>query len=284
MSDPILRLGFTDTFKNCQLFFIDILSRRYDVILDNINPDYLIFGDTNFGYNHKSYDRTKVTKIFYTGENVRPNYNDCDHAITFDFVNSPKHYRLPLYALEMWAIVTENKFTEEYYYLMGLHKKFDWEKEYDSKTIEFTYVQSNPYCYERTSLVKDLLKMGVDIKCGGPHLNNIGQVIPRDRLLKMDFLKKGKINIAMENGAYPGYVTEKLIDAFYSNTLPYYWGSELIERDFNSNCFLKETELVVDKNTWCEKMSQPRFNYDIPNEYCQLDNFLNWFGECVYHA
>lgn len=294
---PELRIGFCDTFLNCELFFTDILSKRYIVIRDDMNPHYLIYGDTNFGQKHHLYDRKNVTKIFYTGENVRPNYADCDYAITFDHVNSLSHYRLPLYALEMWAIVHENKFTEDYNYLQGLHKKFDWEKEYDSKITNITYVQSNPYCATRTNLVKALISVGANIKCGGPHLNNMGEIIPRNRLSKMKFLREGKINIAMENGSYPGYVTEKILDAFYSCTLPFYWGSATIGRDFNPKCFKVDLDVnastttgvpailsALDKKKWCEKMSQPRFNYDIPNDYCQIDNFVNWFDKVVYHG
>ena len=295
--NPRLKLGFSSTFKNCELFFTDILSRRYDVIRDDVAPDYLIFGDSNFGNDHLKYDHKNVSKIFFTGENVRPNYFTYNHAITFDFENSPKHYRLPLYALEMWAIVKDNKFTEDYYYLRGLHKTIDWEKAWILKSgrYDMTYVQSNSNAEPRKSYVDSYSKL-FNVGCGGPHMNNIGHVIPRDRLLKFDFLRKYKMNIAFENSFHPdsGYVTEKLLDAFYSCTLPIYLGPLKVFRDFNTKSFLRQLpgpvkyeeikHYLTSKILWCEMMSQPRFNYDIPNEYCQLDNFLDWFGENVYHG
>lgn len=294
---PILKLGFADTFDNCVLFFEDILSRRYNVVRDDVTPEYLIFGDSNFGQTHFKYDINKTTKIFYTGENVRPDYNTYTHAITFDFENSPRHYRLPLYVMEMWAAVTETKCTDDYYYLRGLHSRIDWEKEFDLKTENISYIQSNPRCQERNAFVAKL-QTSLKVNCGGPHMNNIGYVIPRNRPAKLDFLRKHKTNIAFENGSYPGYVTEKLIDAFYSNTLPIYWGSDMVDRDFNKGCFLwlkypdtRFTEYLDDiksvlkqKELWCEIMSQPRFKKDIPNGYTNLDNFLDWFGKCVYHG
>lgn len=292
---PNLVLGFIDTFDNCKLFFTDILSRRYNVIRNDDTPEYLIFGDSNFGQNHFKYTHPMKAKILYTGENVRPTYFGHSHAVTFDFQNSPRHFRLPLYALEMWAVMKDDKFTEDYYYLKGLHKRVDWEKEYDSKTKNISYIQSNPRCEPRNQFVQ-YLQENFTVNCGGPHMNNIGYVIPRNRTAKMDFLRQHKMNIAFENGTYPGYVTEKLLDAFYSNTLPIYWGSPNVGRDFNVKSLLHINcdgyyhrgygsiirKLSADKTAWCDVMSQPRFNHDIPNEYTQLDNFLDWFHLNVY--
>lgn len=293
MTKPNLVLGFADTFQNCERFFTDILSQDYNIIRDDNNPDYLIFGDPNFGQNHHRFDSRQVKKIFFTGENVRPSYFNHDYAITFDFENSPRHYRLPLYVMEMWAIVSDDNYTTDYLYLKDLHSRVDWEKVYDETPNGFTYIQSNPNCMTRTNFVQDMMR-NFDVRCGGPHLNNIGHIIPRDRKLKIEFLKSRKFNIAFENGSYPGYVTEKILDAFYANVMPVYWGSTMIGRDFNTACFihLKDDELyrgggicrtvMNDKDLWCTLMSQPRFNYNIPNEYTQLQNFRIWFRENVY--
>src|SRR5665213_3015052 len=215
-----LRLGFTDTYTNCINFFTDILGRRYNVIRDDQDPDYLIFGDANFGTNHLNY--TRPHKIFFTGENVRPNYSECDVALTFDHENSPRHYRLPLYVLEMWAINKDNNVHGKFDYLYLTHRDIDYEKEWDQKTNFSAYVQSNPYCQQRNLFVMMLLDAGL-LASSGPHLNTTGIILPRDRTLKLDFFHQAKFGIAMENGAHPGYVTEKLIDCYYANTVPIYW-------------------------------------------------------------
>jgi len=295
-SKPPLNLGFTDTFDNAKKFFTEILGQRFNVVSEG-KPDYLIFGDPNFGESHFQYDPIDTVKIFYTGENVRPNYYTYNHAITFDFENSPRHYRLPLYAMEMWAVMQDDKFTEDYFYLQGLHKRVDWGKEFDTKSEDISYIQSNPRCEPRNLFVEKTQK-NFTVNCGGPHMNNLGYVVPRNRPAKIDFLRKHKLNIAFENGSYPGYVTEKLLDAFYSNTLPIYWGSDNIGRDFNTKSLLWVKEptyfyqgtggrirnLLDDKQAWTDIMTQPRFNYDIPNDYCQMDSFLDWFCTNVYRG
>ena len=38
--------------------------------------------------------------------------------------------------------------------------------------------------------------------------------------------------------AYPGFVTEKIVDAFLGKTVPIFWGDPMIERTFNKNAFI----------------------------------------------
>ena len=63
----LLKLGFTDTFGSIENFFIKILSEKYQVIRDDQNPDYLIFGDKNFGNNNVNYNN-KNLYYFYNSQ------------------------------------------------------------------------------------------------------------------------------------------------------------------------------------------------------------------------
>ena len=67
---PILRLGFTDTFGAIEEFFTETLSTEFEIVRDDENPDYLIFGDRNFGENNLRYDETSVLR-FFTRERTR---------------------------------------------------------------------------------------------------------------------------------------------------------------------------------------------------------------------
>lgn len=294
-----LKLGFSDTYENAKLFFMDVLSRRYIIERDDNDPDYLIFGDANFGTEHYKFTRAK--KIFFTGENVRPNYFTYNKAITFDFVNSPNHYRLPLYVLEMWAINKDNNAHGNFgydYLWTNKQKLLDVEAEYEKKTQIVAYVQSNPNCHYRTHFANEIKNLGM-LASAGPHLNTTGYILPRDRSLKLDFYNKSRYGIAIENGSYPGYVTEKLLDCYYANTIPIYWGSRLIERDFNpksminlrdfekngnldtTGVFKYIASLYADKNRYCDMLAEPAFTNNIPNAYTNLDNFLDWWEDFV---
>jgi len=49
---------------------------------------------------------------------------------------------------------------------------------------------------------------------------------------------KCKFILAMENCKVNGYVTEKIINAFYSGAIPIYWGSDNINELFNKEAFI----------------------------------------------
>ena len=51
-----------------------------------------------------------------------------------------------------------------------------------------------------------------------------------------------KFVIAMENYQKPGYVTEKILNAFYSGAIPIYWGAPDIDEYFNPKAFINVSD------------------------------------------
>lgn len=286
-----LKLGFADTFSTAINFFTYALGKYYHVIRDDTNPEYLIYGDGNFGNSHRHFDG-RAKKIFYTGENVRPNYDECLHAMTFDHENSSRHYRLPLYVIDMYGAVVE-KWTDDYYQLVGF--THDYEKEYDTRKF-CSFVVSNPRQEMRNAMF-GLTNTYKGVDSAGPHLNNMGDVLPRDKLeYKLDFLNKYRFNICFENGSYPGYTTEKLFNALQVKTMPIYWGSPTVDRDFNSKAFInchnfktlndvvkyvEHLDSPAGKQEYLDIIQRPAFKNDIPNEYTDLHNLYEWWNKFV---
>ena len=62
----------------------------------------------------------------------------------------------------------------------------------------------------------------------------------------IDTYKNYKFIIAMENIQKDGYVTEKIINAFYSGAIPIYWGASNVNEFFNKKAFIN----VSDFNTF----------------------------------
>lgn len=287
-----LKLGFADTFGTAITFFTENLSKKYNVIRDDENPDYLIFGDGNFGQTHTRYNG-KCTKVFYTGENVRPDYNQCQYALTFDHENSSRHYRLPLYVLDMWSAVYNEHWTDNY--LQITENNRDYERDYDERDF-CSFVVSNPR-QEMRNKAFHFINEYKEVDSGGPHMNTIGHVIPRDKLsYKLDFLDNYRFNICFENGSYPGYVTEKILNAFQVRTLAIYWGSPTVGRDFNTKSFINAADhgdfnKLVDyvrhldspagKKEYLDIIEQPVFRNDIPNEFTDVNNMLDWWETFV---
>lgn len=284
---PKLKLGFADTHEHIATFFFNVLSRRFDIELDNDNPDYLIFGDENFGTDNTKFSRKDVVKIFYTGENRRPEKYDCDYAISFDHSLNAWHYRLPLFVIYMWALENIHKTKYNYEYI--------FQPEVKEKTGFATFVVSNPNCTQRNDFYHKLSEYK-KVDSGGKLFNNISANLTGEEA-KIDFLASRKFNICFESGSHPGYVTEKILHAFYAQTVPIYWGSPSIAADFNNYAFInthrfKNFDLVIDyvkrldedEDQYRFMLAQPKFTHNIPPFYVSLDNFLNWFDAIVYRG
>ena len=287
----VLKLGFTDTFGAIENFFTKVLSERFNVIRDDVNPEYLIFGDKNFGSNNTNYDRRNCIKIFYTGENERPWDYRCHYSISFEHLEyEGKNYRLPLYVIYDY----DNHFRD-----VPNTSNITRNPQDLLERKEFcSFVVKNGGCDKRNAWFHKLNKYK-PVASGGPLFNNIGYILPRGEesvSAKINFLNSYKFNLCFENSSYPGYATEKLYEALCAKTIPIYWGSPTIECDFNTKAFLNwhdygdddafmEAIMKIDQNPdlYEEMYLQPIFvDYQKVNKFFDKDRFLNWFERNVY--
>lgn len=285
----LLRLGFTDTFGSIENFFTEVLSREFDIVRDDERPDYLIFGDKNFGNNNINYNNKNCIKILYTGENQRPWEYYCHYAITFDHIDSEQHYRLPLYVIYDY----DNK-------KRNVPHADDCERSRQdlAKPREFcSFVVKNPGCEKRNQFFHRL-NAYKPVASAGPLFNNMGEVLERGEKSvqsKLAFLPKYKFNLCFENSSYPGYATEKLYEALIAKTVPIYWGSPTIECDFNPRAFLnwhhyQDDDMFFDAivaldNDWeayNEMYFEPMHWEFSKNKYYNLHRFVHWFKKNVY--
>lgn len=287
----ILRLGFTDTFDSVKQYFTNLLSERYEVIRDDSRPDYLIFGDRNFGNNNMTFNGKNCIKIFYTGENQRPTDYQCHYSISFDHDEANGHnYRLPLYVIYDTIYSEKNdpcaKNAERNGSDLTKERKF------------CSFVVKNGSCDMRNKWFHRLNSYK-PVSSGGPHYNNIGYVLSRNDdgpRAKYDFLSNHKFSLCFENTNHPGYATEKLYESLCAKTIPIYWGSPTIDIDFNPRAFLNwhdyrnddaffEAIKEVDEDPYLyeEMYLEPMFaDYKTKNKFMDRDRFLNWFDNYVY--
>jgi hypothetical protein len=288
-----LKLSFTDTNEHIASFFVSVLSNRFEIVIDNDAPDYLIFGDRNFGENNLKCDPNKVIKIFYTGENQRPWDYQCHYAISFDHLENEKHYRLPLYVI--YDFDNFSKGIPSY----TTYKRNETDLTSDKKQKFCSFVVRNPNCQKRNEFFHRLTQYK-KIDSGGPLFNNIGYVLEYgDNAMKskLNWLKDYKFNICFENSSYPGYATEKLYEAYVGGTVPIYWGSPTIEVDFNPKAFLnwfdyKDDDAFIraiidldnDPDKYKEMYMEPLFAKPTTNRFFDLHNLVNWFETNVYRG
>ena len=197
-------------------------------IADFKQADYVMF--STFDESHWSVPDDSI-KIFYTGENITPDFNACDYAIGFDWMEFGDRYlRFPLYYTygKELNLALENRhlFNEE-----GLRAM-----KQDFCSITVSNANRNPVFKE----LFEALSKYKRVNSGGRWMNNVGGPVAD----KMTFDRRHKFSIACENSASPGYTTEKLVQAFAAKTIPIYWGDPLVSRVFNTKAFINVNDFA----------------------------------------
>lgn len=222
----IKRVAFADFWQGFDPhdnLFQHLLHERFNiaVVNDMAQADFLIY--SVFGNKHRNFPGPR---LFYTAESVMPRWNECDGAITFLRDDAPlpgPHLRLPNWVVnyDIFHARTVERQSLQPDDILQRHTKF------------CNFIYSNPHAQERICFFKHLSRYK-RIDSAGKVLNNTGTLIGN----AFDFTKHYKFSIAFENVASRGYVTEKIMRAFSSGSLPIYWGDPDIALDINPRRFI----------------------------------------------
>ena len=240
-----IKLWYSDFYKGfdpVNNYLYELLSRHYELILDKKNPDYLIY--SCYGKDFLKY--TNPVKIFFTGENLVPDFNLCDYGIGFNYLNFKDRYlRYPNFVLipdQFKELLKQRSFIVE-----------DVEKKEYFCNFIYSNSQADPARDEFFHHLNEYKK----VMSPGSHLKNasmdVGGRFTEDWMYsKLEFQSQCKFSIAFENSSSPGYTTEKLMHAFITNTIPIYWGNPEVTKDFNTKSFIncheyKTFEEVVER-------------------------------------
>ena len=218
---PRLRLGFAcfwESFDPRDNVFTRLLARRYDVEICD-DPDFLIFSGMH--RRPAAYERHDCVRIFFTGENIRPDWSAADWAFTFDYSTHPRHFRLPLWVLYHDPQLLIHPPSRDPDAILARKRRF------------CGFVVSNPLGRERNDFFRRLGRYR-PIDSGGGLFNSLGHRVADKRA----FLAECTFTITFENESHPGYTTEKLAEAMLADSIPIYWGDPLVGRDFNTKSFL----------------------------------------------
>lgn len=265
---------FWEGFEPNSFLPVKILKSICDFQISKVqDADYLMF--SIFGHQNL-YASDNCIKIFYTGENIIPDFNLCDYGISFSYLHfGDRHFRFPLYYC--YDNINEKMESKHRGNIEDILKT---KKEFCSITV------SNE---DRHPMFKTLFKELQKYKkvdSGGKWNNNIGGAVDN----KFDFDLTHKFSIVCENSPAPGYTTEKIVQAFAAGCIPIYWGDPEICKVFNSNAFINiadyrsidevvETVKKIDNddNMYVQMLNTPAYlshesNYSVQTE--RLKDFL----------
>ncbi|MGN0428146.1 MAG: glycosyltransferase family 10 domain-containing protein [Agathobacter sp.] len=218
-----IKIKFTDFwpgFNYQNNYFTKLLSQKYDVQISD-EPDYVIASVA--GNDYLKYD---CIRIWYSGENLHPDFDLFDYGISFDdrLKIDDRYIRYPIYCLNenRWeAAKHKHEFDEQDYFKK--HSRF----------CNFVYSNGKNAVPFRENIFQELSKYK-KVDSGGRLHNNIGGPVED----KADFMPNYKFTIAVENTSAPGYTTEKLLDAWAYGTVPIYYGNPDIGKEFNDEAFI----------------------------------------------
>jgi hypothetical protein len=221
-----LRVAFTDLWSNAtpeRSFLLRAL--RVTTPAEVVEPrDAELLFFSVFGDDHARFVGTKVQ---YTGENTRPRFDLADFCIGSDFVDDPRYLRYPFFAAayhnDLWSSPPPEPGPA-------------WSNR------EFCLFLYSHATRERRQVFEALSRYR-PVTSPGAFLHNVDvpDLAPRTgawRPSKLRYQRNFRFTVAYENSAYPGYTTEKIVDALLAGSIPIYWGNPEIARDIRLECFI----------------------------------------------
>lgn len=219
-------------------FFIHIIRDLFEdvEVVEPEDADVMFF--SLFGNENGRYRDCK--KIFFTGENVRPNFKRCDYSLTFDAdEHEGKNFRLPL-----WYLYID-------WFEVNSYDNPDWliPESYLYNDNEFTQKKKDKFCSivygkqieSRINAIQNISSNYKQVDVFGKANSNY--YLPDGEKYKLDLISNYKFSLCYENSVTPGYHTEKLLHGKVAGNIPIYYGDKSIGEDFNPDCFINAVDM-----------------------------------------
>lgn len=174
--------------------------------------------------------------MWVTFENRRPPSRGFQRSLSFDIDTlSNSNFYLPLWLTYIDLFATKSPWVRHRVTQEDLLKK----RQYKMKNRQFACAFLNNPNPMRLRAIDELQKIG-DVTLYGRYSNNYVAD-------KISVSQKYKFSLCFENDLYPGYVTEKPLEAWLGGTVPLYWGDDAA-KCFNPSALvnLKEFQSMQD--------------------------------------
>lgn len=217
--------------------------REEDVQRTYLQPFFPIYVSKSYkGFKHRLFFNGGTEHLYF------PSFDDEDIKEPMPWnerkfmcmVTSNKHYcMLDEYKNDYWA-ETLNKSS-------GLSEGiFSWGGRSGQSFRKAMETQLHDYRY---NAIKHFLpKEDFDLYGKGWNVHGIGD---RECTDKLETIRKYKFALCFENGAYPGYITEKIIDCFVAGVIPVYMGATNIDKYIPRDLYMDARDYFSFNNMEC---------------------------------
>lgn len=264
----ITRQGFPNHGQHSWInYFKFILSKKYNVIVDPINPDIVIHSDLHFNPTEidtytkqlpSSFLQTDKNKkfIYVSGEVadfLTPlNNSENQWSIGYNKFEHPRYLRQPSGVFDVWTLFDESRLVDSPLNWLTEKRNFEEISKRNSRFCSITQASNNDY----RGLIFDKLSEYKQVTSSGPWRQNISKdeelnkyqwmnpiYIGRNDGLtyreKINFFQKHKFNMAIHYTNTDYILQEKIYHAFFSGAIPIFFGNRFIlEEGFNPESFI----------------------------------------------
>ncbi len=221
----IYYVDFWKSFEPEKCIFTKVLEKKYHVVLDEKDPDFVFCGTSG-----SDYLKYQCPRISFIGEARCPDFNIYDYAIGSDYLDFEDRYlHFPLCMFDrelLQKVLTKHTQSDEFY----LRK---------SKFCNYVVSAGGGFRDQRDA-VFDAVSTYKKVDSGGKYRNNLEDGKPVDD--KYKFQLDYRFSLALENASMRGYTTEKIMDAWAAGTIPIYWGNPYIVRECNPRAFINVSD------------------------------------------
>ena len=194
------------------------------------------------GYGNKS-----ALRLFHVYENVRHDTVPADYVISSDLgVQAENHFRLPYWmeSLDWSKHGTANKKSNRVRRLLDPSELLSPR---GSKSLERP-LKAALFCAhlkEPRQTLYDTMSKIMPTDGFGPAFSSEIRSHDASGFFKDDILQDYAVNLCPENSLYPGYYTEKVVEAFGAGCLPVTWAEQSIGVDFNPLAFINALDFAA---------------------------------------
>lgn len=227
--------GFTEKtdIMDCT-FFVQLLEKTYQAPIHVVHsPDNAtVLVESIFGnYSYLNYKKWRAT-ILYTGESDYANTQNVDkYDCVLGFEETRANFvKCPLFVI---FLITNIRIMKE---IENTNRPIPEEIPPNFASI----ILSNAYHGKERLQFYNTVKKEMPVFSGGKYDNNVAFAVPGSYNSNemVDFYRRGKFAITMENNDKPYYITEKLVNGIRAGVVPIYWGSSRVTEFFNPRRFI----------------------------------------------
>ena len=218
-------IGFFKNFNPLHNFLLDSVNDLFDFKLSD-DPDFVLCGPFPpfFGY----LKNDKAVRIFFSNENMCPDFNNFDYWIGHDdLIYGDRFLFFPVYLQH-----------NTYYRKFNVHKCEPPEAlaVINEKTRFCDFIYGHDIYQGMRGKLLSWLSSYKRVDCAGSLYNNQADGFIanyHDLDTKIEFQRKCKFSLAIDSAPEPDFVTEKFYHSLQAQSIPIYYGTPTIAKYVN---------------------------------------------------